>query len=284
MQELFTQKIATEQRVAREELAILKLTQALQQEAAIHARMGELDQEMEAGKQRLLQTSRALTKASNLVKEVQAEHDALAKEDKALDRGFKQRKELAGCEPYLDALLRVYRRRPKGYGLDVELPALDMAQDCPDGMEEAKWKQFVVLHKQKVALERQVQAKSAELLAAKAFFASRQEEDVAATAAVDRCIEERAALHKELDQLALNLEVLVTVRQGQVELTHADDFDPVYSDAVLLHRSTVDDLNAITRQLAEVCTSTRPPVSAPCRLNCAWCGCVSVSVCVAAPR
>ncbi len=44
---------------------------------------------------------------------MQAEHDALVVEDKALEKSFKQRKEFADAEPFIDVLLKMYKRRSK---------------------------------------------------------------------------------------------------------------------------------------------------------------------------
>jgi hypothetical protein len=44
---------------------------------------------------------------------VQAEYDVLVAEDKALEKSFRQRKELAEAEPFMDTLFKMYKRRAK---------------------------------------------------------------------------------------------------------------------------------------------------------------------------
>ena len=63
----------------------------------------------------------------------------------------------------------------------------------------------------------------------------------------------------------MNVEVLITVQNGQVEIQHDNDFDPMFDDAVLIHRRMVENLNATTRKLATV-----------------WCHCCCVGCCTSA--
>lgn len=45
----------------------------------------------------------------------------------------------------------------------------------------------------------------------------------------------------------------MTVKQGQVELQHEDNFDPSFADAILIDRGIIESLNSTIRKLAEVC-------------------------------
>merc|ERR1712146_537276 len=150
-----------------------------------------------------------------------------------------------------DILYRLYRRRPKKYGLGVPVPPLVREHDCPEGLEDAVWRRLVHLREQKIASEHKVHLKAQDLAVAKQFLARREVEEREAANRVDMAISEQRSLHNDLLELSLDLPLLVTVQQGQVEVVHEDDFDPNYDDAVLVHRAFVDDLNDQTRQLAQ---------------------------------
>ncbi len=48
-----------------------------------------------------------------VVAKIQQEYEALVAEDKGLERLFRQRKDLLEYEQYIDALFKLYKRRPK---------------------------------------------------------------------------------------------------------------------------------------------------------------------------
>ena len=252
MAHLFQLKIQAEQDVSREELAIYQLDYSTQCEQLLLHDLTRLDKELETAKRHQAQVARAVVQASNIVSAIQGEYTTLLQADKALDKAFKFRKDLAAADAYLDVLLRLYRRRPKRYGLGVAVPPLDKEHDCPEGLDEPLWRVFVKARAQKVASEQTLHAKGEELAQAKAFLQRRQETDKSAGTAIEVLIEEKTAQQQQVQLLNLNAELLVTVKQGQVEVAHADDFDPNYGDAVLIHRSHVDDLNERVRQLAQV--------------------------------
>lgn len=250
---LFHHKISTEQRISREELAILKLAMTVQEENDILDEQRRVGAELKQAKQRSIATSRALQAASKLVQAVEQEYNEIAKEDKAMEKSFKARKELADQEAFMDVLFRIYRRRPKRWGADnVELAPLEKEKDCPEGLDDVIWRKFLNIRDQKIAHERILHAKAAELADAGSFLKRRKEEDEQAARAVELLLEKLAELEKQRAMLNINVEVLVTVKQGQVELQHTDDFDPRFEDAVLLPKSYIEDLNTQIRRLSQV--------------------------------
>ena len=48
-----------------------------------------------------------------IVGKVQSEYDALVAEDKALEKGFKSRREFVDQEQFVDVLFKLYKRRSK---------------------------------------------------------------------------------------------------------------------------------------------------------------------------
>ena len=114
-----------------------------------------------------------ITTARQIVEDAQARYEQLASEDKEMDRSF--RKEFVDCEPYVDQLYKLFRRRPRGQKLknvtsggdglvansnsqnlfalgpsstggtkDAEslMADLDHISYMPEGMEQSLWERF----------------------------------------------------------------------------------------------------------------------------------------------
>lgn len=116
--------------------------------------------------------------------EVREHYDMLAAEDKEMDRTFK--KDFADCEPYVDQLYKLFRKRPRGqrHKSNVDLvmgdphslnlfavmtsssstlretenpmTELDSISFMPEGMEPHVWERFVVHRHRKVESEAKV--------------------------------------------------------------------------------------------------------------------------------
>ena len=120
--------------------------------------------------------------------EVREHYDALAAEDKEMDRTFK--KDFADCEPFVDQLYKLFRKRPRGQKhksnidltvvgdpnslnlfamrpsssssmRDMENPMaeLDGPAYMPEGLEPHTWERFVAHRRRKVESEAKVGAK-----------------------------------------------------------------------------------------------------------------------------
>ncbi len=49
----------------------------------------------------------------------------------------------------------------------------------------------------------------------------------------------------------VDLYTVLVLKQGQLEVQYTNSFDPNFHDAVLIHRSVVEDLNATTKKLGQ---------------------------------
>lgn len=119
------------------------------------------------------------------MEEVRDQYDLLAAEDKEMDKTFK--KDFADCEPYVDALYKLFRKRPRGqqkHKTMVEtvvgnpksqdlfsvrpssssmmrepedpMTELDSAIYMPEGLEAFLWEKFLAHRHKKVDSESRV--------------------------------------------------------------------------------------------------------------------------------
>lgn len=118
------------------------------------------------------------------MEEVRDQYDLLAAEDKEMDRTFK--KDFSDCEPYVDQLYKLFRKRPRGQkhrtmveamsgnprsqdlfslrpsssGMvkdgDHPMGELDQILYMPEGMELSLWERFVAHRHRKVDSESKV--------------------------------------------------------------------------------------------------------------------------------
>lgn len=118
------------------------------------------------------------------MEEVREQYDLLAAEDKEMDRTFK--KDFADCEPYIDQLYKLFRRRPRGQkhktmvesvvgnpksqdlfslrpsssGMTREgenpMAELDTVGYMPEGLEPSLWERFIAHRHKKVDSESRV--------------------------------------------------------------------------------------------------------------------------------
>jgi hypothetical protein len=127
-----------------------------------------------------------ISEAKGKVDEVRDQYDLLAAEDKELDRTF--RKDFADCEPYVDQLYKLFRKRPRGqkHKTMVESVAgnpslksqdlfsvrpsssgavregenpmteMDNVVHMPEGMEMSVWERFIAHRHRKVESESKV--------------------------------------------------------------------------------------------------------------------------------
>ena len=168
-------------------------------------------------------------------------------EDKALDKGFKQRKEFADQEQFIDQLYKLYRRRQKKAVVD-EAP-IAKADECPEGLDAGVWKRFVELRDQKLALEGSIRSKGNELAEATSYLQRRAAEEDYYITKIDSATRTQRALQDERNRKIIDLDIVVELRQGQVELQHTDDFDPLFNDAVYINSRVIEELNTQTKKL-----------------------------------
>lgn len=253
LHDLFQAKIATEQAVTCEELRMLKLAKSLQDERDACGAEAELEKEIAVLQQQRSRLAPALGHARKTVTECQAEYEALLAADKMLEKTFRMRKEFGDHVPHSEALFKLYKRRPKRHPAaagEVVVPPLDKAADCPDGVDDAVWQKLVELRQQKIDSEAAVRAKMGELAELTSFLNRRQAEDDDISESMRKLQADLSGRVAERMRGMLDLELLVVLKQGQVEVQQLNDFDPNFSSAVLIHRGVVEDLNTSLRKLA----------------------------------
>ena len=128
----------------------------------------------------------SISEAKIRVEEVREQYEALVSEDKEMDKSFKR--DFADCEPYVDQLYRLFRKRPRGqkhkaalelmvadpnsqnlFALrpssastqlmkdgDHIMSELDHQTHMPDGLDSAAWERFVAHRHRKVESEMKV--------------------------------------------------------------------------------------------------------------------------------
>lgn len=249
--ELFRSKIATEQSVTCEELRMLKLVKCIQDETMSLSQEQALRALVIASHEARTRFAPSIHHARKAVADCQAEYDALVAQDKQLEKGFRTRREFADCGPIIDILFKLFKKRPKRHITDFAVPPLDKATDCPEGLDDSLWNKVVELRQQKIESESALRFKMSELADLTAFLNKRLTVDEELSKKLE---ETQVALSNRAEQRVkdqLDLELIVLLKQGQVEVQVSNDFDPNFASAMLIPRSIVEDLNASLRKLAQ---------------------------------
>jgi hypothetical protein len=264
VKDFFHKKISMQQVLVREELKILKLAKLLRDEQDVLQREQQLSVELRQLQLQIATSADALAETTNFVKQEELAFYKLRKEDALLDKSFKARylrdaANITMAEDYIDSLVVLFRRRaavvPKGRRSVVSTASdsleLDREEDCPDGLEDALWMLLVIMRNEKIGSEAiKVQAEK-DLAEKKQFLSRRKAEHKALVSQRVNASHTVTALRKSRLEESLNIEVLINIKQGQVEINHTDDFEPDYDSAVLLSRSVVEQLNEKVIALAD---------------------------------
>jgi hypothetical protein len=105
------------------------------------------------------------------------------------------------------------------------------------------WDRIVELREEKLRSELEVNHSATELAHRDAFFARREAEEGALTSQVESILDELDASRQKRFEGATDVEILVPVKQGQMEVIHASDFEPNYENTVLIPSGMVEALN-----------------------------------------
>ncbi|KAK9805147.1 hypothetical protein WJX72_001955 [[Myrmecia] bisecta] len=131
----------------------------------------------------------------------------------------------AGAEASTSASLWTFENKPDNVGADV-------------------WLRLIELRNLRFSLESDLQATSvvAEVLTEQ--LQDLEDKEKEQTSTTKRLHQEIASLHSDAAREAYNLDVFLFLKQGQVEVLSAN-LVPDYSDAVLLDRAAIEELNGI---------------------------------------
>ncbi|XP_056430962.1 cilia- and flagella-associated protein 43 isoform X2 [Hyla sarda] len=222
------------------------------------------------------QTSDLVKTFKAAVESFRESYDDLVAEDKLLDRGFK--KEFSDVQAHhVDQLYKLYKKRPRVQRLrtqtESEVPfgdrpgsakahndsnvqlmkAMDELDDpvhMPEGLDLAIWERFCLARRSKMEYEQQVKRKALVLAEMQEFLHKRIEEDERTRQDIEDIMQELNILRNAKMKFQLDLTVQFILKQGQVEVENSD-LIPNYTDAILLHRSVIEDLNSNIRGLGE---------------------------------
>ncbi|NXQ54455.1 CFA43 protein, partial [Anthoscopus minutus] len=170
--------------------------------------------------------------------------------------------------PYnlLEELLQLYEHRPetprtetllntanpyvKGSAEDYQdalsllmkaMDELDSSEHMPSGLDQSAWKRFCQARRNKIKSEELVKWKALALAEMQACLQRRVDENEKMKSELEDTFQELTWLKEEKMKLQQNLTVQFLLKQGQVELESTQI--PDYSDAILINRSIVEELN-----------------------------------------
>ena len=199
------------------------------------------------------------------------------KKDKELEKQFK--KEFHVHEMYFEALNRLFKRRSQVSGenkdsgaapapaeddlnpfataekefvsLDSTPVSLNQATDMPDGLSLDIWNKLVEIRDKKILLELDVYTTGRSLKETQALVQNVLDESDMIKSEMEKTINDLNQFLEYKFKNVYDLECLFQFKQGQVEVPQA----PIvtnYTDAVLVHRSVVENLNEQVRHLGQL--------------------------------
>ncbi|XP_073422213.1 cilia- and flagella-associated protein 43 isoform X2 [Dendrobates tinctorius] len=273
---LFEKKVKCEMVIYQEEIKISNLLFSILIEEEISVRAAQLNQIMDKKRKQKNQTSDLVKTFKTAVESFRESYDDLVAEDKLLDRGFK--KEFSDVPAHhVDQLYKLYRKRPRVQRLRTQTESeapfgdrpgsaksykdsvvllmkamneFDAPEHMPEGLDLPVWERFCLARRSKMEYEQQVKRKALVLAEMQEFLRKRIDEDERTRQDIEDIIQELNILRNEKMKFQLDLTVQFILKQGQVEVENSD-LIPNYTDAILLHRSVIEDLNSNIRGLGE---------------------------------
>ncbi|XP_077093181.1 cilia- and flagella-associated protein 43 isoform X3 [Siphateles boraxobius] len=272
---LFERKVKSEMVIYQEELKIANLVHSIQTEEEILCREKQLSLKLEKARIVKNEIGEELKKHRETVNEFREVYDNTVAEDKLLDKGF--RKEFYDIPGHvIDQLYKLYKRRPRvqkiktqtennpfrerallgtapSDGLSLMIAAmeeLDAPENIPEGLDPVVWERFCLARRAKVESEQKVKLKALTLAEMQAFLQRRTDEDENAQLEIKNLIDELNGLCEEKMRFRLDSMVQILLQQGQVEV-EAGDFIVDCTDALLIHRGVIEDLNSTIRALGD---------------------------------
>ncbi|XP_033371395.1 cilia- and flagella-associated protein 43 isoform X3 [Parus major] len=265
VRKLFEKKVKSEMVVYQEELKIANLIYTLlldeeldTREAGLHKFLTKKKKEKVKGARKVLTTKYGVEACKGPYK------DALH-EEKILEHGFmKQFPDVPSN--LLEELFQLYEHRPEtprredllntanpyvtGSPEDYQgalsllmkaMDELDSPEHRPSGLDQSVWERFCLARRNKRKSEELVKWKSLALSEMQACLQRRVDENEKMKSELENTFQELTWLKEEKMKLQQNLTVQFLLKQGQVELESTRI--PDYSDAVLIDRSVVEELN-----------------------------------------
>ncbi|KAM5172544.1 cilia- and flagella-associated protein 43 [Mantella aurantiaca] len=273
---LFEKKVKSEMAIYQEELKISNLLFSILIEEEINMRAAQLNQILDRKRKQKNQTAELVKTFKVEVESFRESYDDLVAEDKLVDRGFK--KEFSDVPAHhVEQLYRLYKRRPRVQRLRIQteneapfgdrpasgktysdsigqmmkaMDELDAPEHMPEGLELPVWERFCLARRSKMEYEQQVKRKAQILAEMQEFLYKRIDEDEKTRQDIENILQDLNILRNEKMKFLLDLTVQFILKQGQVEVENMN-LMPNFADAILLHRSVIEDLNSSIRGLGE---------------------------------
>ncbi|NXY45289.1 CFA43 protein, partial [Ceuthmochares aereus] len=118
---------------------------------------------------------------------------------------------------------------------------LDSPEYMPNGLDPSMWERFCLARRKKMETEELVKQKSQTLAEMQAFLQRRMDDDEKIKSELEGIFQELRWVQEEKMKFQRNLTVQFLLKQGQVELESTGI--PDYSDAILINRSVIEELN-----------------------------------------
>ncbi|CAM5157636.1 unnamed protein product [Natator depressus] len=274
---LFERKVKSEMVIYQEELKINNLLYSLLLDEELSTREAGLNHFLDKKQKEKLSTAEAVQVARAQDDAYRETYDNLVAEDKILERGFK--KEFSDVPAHhIDHLFKLYKRRPRAQKIKMHLDTanpygdrpgsarayedalahlmkaideMDDPENMPEGLDPTVWERFCLARRTKVESEQLVKRKALTLAEMQAFLQKRMDDDEKIRMDIEKILNELNTLREEKMRFQLDLTIQFLLKQGQVELESAAELIPDYTDAILIHKSVIEELNCTIRAQGE---------------------------------
>nr|XP_060624330.1 cilia- and flagella-associated protein 43 [Anolis sagrei ordinatus] len=273
---LFDKKVNCEMVIYQEELKITNLLYSLLLDEELSTRESGLYNYLDKKRKAKLISNEAVKAAKAEVEAFREAYDILIAEDRLMERGF--RKEFSDLHTHqIDQLFKLYKRRPRAYKVKVHIDAanpygdrpgsakafqdarahlmraideMDELENRPENVDLIAWDRFCGVRRAKVESEQAIKQKALTLAEMQTFLQKQIEDDENIRKEIDHVFGELNLLREQKMKYQLDLMVQFLFKQGQVEL-ETPSLIPEYTDAILINRSIIEELNSVIRAQGE---------------------------------
>uniref|UniRef100_A0A803TEL1 Cilia and flagella associated protein 43 n=1 Tax=Anolis carolinensis TaxID=28377 RepID=A0A803TEL1_ANOCA len=273
---LFDKKVNCEMVIYQEELKITNLLYSLLLDEELSARESGLYNYLDKKRKAKLISNEAVKTAKAEVEAFREAYDILIAEDRLMERGF--RKEFSDLHTHqIDQLFKLYKRRPRAHKIKVHIDVanpygdrpgsakafqdarahlmkaideMDELENKPENVDLITWDRFCGVRRAKVESEQAIKQKALTLAEMQTFLQKQIEEDENIRKEIDHVFGELNLLREQKMKYQLDLMVQFLFKQGQVEL-ESPILIPDYTDAILINRSIIEELNSVIRAQGE---------------------------------
>ncbi|XP_071302063.1 cilia- and flagella-associated protein 43 isoform X1 [Agelaius tricolor] len=265
VRKLSEKKLKSQMVIYQEELKIVNLIYTLLLDEELDTREAGLHKFLMKKKKEKVKGARKILTAKHAVEACTGPYKEALHEEKNLEHAFmkqfahtpgnlfeellqlyKLRPETPDTEILLDTANPYVKGSPEDYQGAVSLlmkamDELDSPEHMPGGLDQSMWEHFCLARRNKMESEELVKWKAQALAEMQASHHRRMEENDKIKSELEKTFQELTWLKEEKMKLQQNLIVQFLLKQGQVELDSTQI--PEYSDAVLIDRSVVEELN-----------------------------------------